>query len=762
MRGRKLVGRITAAVLAACMVAALFPAAAFADAAQSNTADIDSDKGLHEDGSIAISKANFPDDNFRKYLLEIFDAAESATTAGNGQTYIFKADKAGDKCLTKNELESRITHIYCKDWGIESLEGIEYFKALNWLDCENNKLTNAEMSAVTSNEQLQKTLRGLQCAGNLITELDVSGCHNLETLGCIGGKAKLTTLKVNPELHVLYCYNNNIGALDVSACTQLIELNCDYNPRIGALDVSHSPDLLYLFCQKTGLTQLDVSHNPKLRTLRCNYNDLQTLNVTKNPALRRLFCTDIGITSLDLTKNPDLTMLNVSDNQLTNLALIEGQFSLSDPDDPELVPQFTCSGNKYQIVVGTARTFDLKTLPGGFEAENVTIRSGGSVDANGILTVDPNVDKVTYTYNCGAGQSAEFTLLVHTHHFGGWMYDDETRHKHLCKDDGDVEYEDHTYDETGTTCTKCGYQKGHTWEWAHDTTGHWLVSTTDGTRTDTVSHEFSIKLAEEKGKADQLVCACGYTIDGVAINQKNFPDDNFRNYISAQFDTVGANNEKNPKFAMVTPGDHFITSGELAGIIAIDCSSLGIKSLEGIELFTTALTSLMCNDNGLAASGLDVSALKNLKVLHAQSCGLTELDLSQNKQLQDLGVNSNSLTELDLSSCKEMLYLWAQNNQLANLNLTGLSKIQDVGVSNNKLTELDLSDKTKLDQVCIQKNNLTNLKLGGTLHGWMVTTSTPSLQMRTASSIFPNCRANLRWTRPIIGKAARWTRKPAS
>ena len=700
MKRRGSAGRILVAMLAACAVFALFPATAFAIVSTDTTEGI-------KDGKLAINEANFPDPNFRNYISEKFDAESSTisvTVNGQKKDFTFVADEgsANDGYLTENELNKKITHIYCSnlkssaDKKIKSLKGIEYFKGLAWLNCEYNGLSEKEMDFL-NDENLQKqwagTLKGLQCAGNYITNLNLSAYSSLETLGCIydsNSVTKLKTLIVNSGIQKLYCYNNDLQGLDVSKCTNLIELNCDYNPHIGSLDVRKSKGLKWLFCNSTGLKELDVSENTELETLRCPNNNLQKLDVTKNEKLKILECYNNQLASLDVSKNSNLT-------------------------------DFASDGNnKYKIAVGTDCKFELTQLPG-FDANKMTVQAGGTVSGT-TLTVEPNAQTVTYTYNCGNNKSATFTLQVHHHDFGNWEDADATQHKHKCTaDDGGVEYENHTYDSDGTTCTVCWHKHTHKWEWHKTETEHWQKCNDVNCQAETAktAHNFTLELAKEKGQLDKRVCECGYAIEGVAVNSTNFPDSNFLSFVSKEFDK---------------DNNQFITSTELAEITEIDCDNQGIGSLQGIEYFT-ALTALNCESNNLKAldvskninleslkcgnndfseKGLNVSALKRLKTLIAFQCKLKTLDISNNELLDDFNASDNDLTVLNLSKNTAMKYLWIANNDLTELDLKGLDNLEDVIVNGNKLTVLDLSDKTHLNKVNIQSNQLTSLTLGKT------------------------------------------------
>ncbi len=82
----------------------------------------------------------------------------------------------------------------------------------------------------------------------------------------------------------------------------------------------------------------------------------------------------------------------------------------------------------------------------------------------------------------------------------------------------------------------------------------------------------------------------------VIINEKNFPDETFRNYVDEMFDTTD---------------DDILDPDEIAEAMFIDVSEMGITDLTGVEYFT-ALTSLHCYTNQLASlnvSGSDAPAV---------------------------------------------------------------------------------------------------------------------------------------------------------
>ena len=220
---------------------------------------------------VEINETNFPDANFRSYLLS--------------------EDYGSDGVITDAEI-AEITYIGVDKKNIANLKGIEFFTALTTLYSSNNQLT----------------------------ALDVSGCTALTSLYCY--RNQLTTLDVskNTALTDLHCSRNQLTALDVSKNTALTYLDCANNP-LTALDVSKNTALTYLDCYNNQLTSLDVSKNTALTELDCYNNQLTTLDVSKNTALTNLSCYNNKLTALDVSKNTALTLLDCCQNQIKGAAM---------------------------------------------------------------------------------------------------------------------------------------------------------------------------------------------------------------------------------------------------------------------------------------------------------------------------------------------------------------------------------------------------------------------------------------------------------
>ena len=160
---------------------------------------------------------------------------------------------------------------------------------------------------------------------------------------------------------------------------------------------------------------------------------------------------------------------------------------------------------------------------------------------------------------------------------------------------------------------------------------------------------------------------------GVAIDNTNFPDANFRTVVE-NFDTNK---------------DGSLSDTEIAAVEEIDCSRKGITNLKGIEYFT-ALRLLKCNRNQLTT--LDVDKNTALEKLYCSNNKLTSLDVSKNISLTELECDYNQLTSLDVSKNTALTHLDCQNNQLISLDVSKNTALTNLYCSLNQLTALDVSN----------------------------------------------------------------------
>lgn len=200
----------------------------------------------------------------------------------------------------------------------------------------------------------------------------------------------------------------------------------------------------------------------------------------------------------------------------------------------------------------------------------------------------------------------------------------------------------------------------------------------------------------------------------VGINASNFPDDNFRAYISQNCDR-----DHNNK----------LSDAEIKAVTSLYVSSKSITSLKGVEYFTnleqlwcgynplvsldlkknTQLTKLSCSNCSL--KNLDVSKNTKLTSLECSTNELKQLKVGKNKELQVLSCAINQLTTLDVSKNKKLQQLICDSNSLTKLDVSKNTELFNLGCDNNKLTKLDLKKNAKLEQLYVTYNQLTTLEL---------------------------------------------------
>ena len=155
----------------------------------------------------------------------------------------------------------------------------------------------------------------------------------------------------------------------------------------------------------------------------------------------------------------------------------------------------------------------------------------------------------------------------------------------------------------------------------------------------------------------------------VAINSTNFPDANFRTYVS-QFDKDNSGG---------------LSTSEISAVTEIDCSSKSISDLTGISYFTS-LKTLNCKDNQISI-----------------------LNLRSNTALQTVFCSNNRLTSLNVNGLTRLGILECRNNQLSSINVEKNTALYNFDCTSNKLTSLNVKKNTELKYLYCSFNEITEL-----------------------------------------------------
>ena len=293
---------------------------------------------------IALNETNFPDEAFRT-LVQAWD------TDQNGE-------------LSDSE-RAAVTSMDIRNKGITSLQGIGFFSSLEKLNCSGNRLEQLDMSG---NPQLTS----LVCNDNMLTSLNISS---------------------NSMLLSLHCHGNRLAALDVTHNAALMDLVCGDNP-MTSIDLSQNKALMNFIYLGGPLQSLDVSQNTELVELWCHYTRIRSLDVSHNTNLKLLGADNNQLTFLDVSNNGSLQTLFAQENYLIAI-----QFGATAPPQIDLSAQKTL-----EIALEPGQTtFDLRKIAPLIDPGCISNVSGAQASETTLqgLSMDTGV---SYLYQSGAAQ----------------------------------------------------------------------------------------------------------------------------------------------------------------------------------------------------------------------------------------------------------------------------------------------------------------------------------------------------------------------
>ena len=187
---------------------------------------------------------------------------------------------------------------------------------------------------------------------------------------------------------------------------------------------------------------------------------------------------------------------------------------------------------------------------------------------------------------------------------------------------------------------------------------------------------------------------------GVAIDETNFPDAVFRQYILDKFDTDGYGS---------------LSDAEMEKVTSINVHSEDITDLTGMEYFKEKLVRLSISNTQI--SGLVLENYPKLKELSATNDSpsalndsrFTELTIRNCPSLGEVYLYRGKLRKLSISGCEKLYYLECSDNALSELNITDCAELILLRCENNQLTEFDGSGNACIIEMYCPNNQLTSL-----------------------------------------------------
>lgn len=203
--------------------------------------------------------------------------------------------------------------------------------------------------------------------------------------------------------------------------------------------------------------------------------------------------------------------------------------------------------------------------------------------------------------------------------------------------------------------------------------------------------------SKSEEKADELIAVD--EIEGVAINEKSFPDDVFRDYVKEELDLND---------------DNVLSDNEISEIDTIILDGIKepkyreIKSIVGIEYFSE-LKDFRLFDSNIETA--DFGGNKNLLSVYLWGECLADINIENNLKLEELSIKNGQIKELDISNKTELKKLDLTGCPIEEIDLSDNNKLEQLDCSGTSISNIDISNNPALITLEVSKTGITNLDL---------------------------------------------------
>ena len=273
---------------------------------------------------VKINKTTFPDKTFREYVLDKIDQNKDKKL---GKNEIRKTKKINVNIYRDEESGSNGEYngiVYKK---IKNLKGIEFFTALENLDCGSNKLTELDLSG-------NVLLKELRCDSNQLENIELGQNTVLETLYCVDNKLTKLDLQSNVNLKNLFCDGNSLKSINLKKNNLLENVSLDGNA-LKKLELQENKKLSDISCVNNKLTEVSLPATSTLESINLSNNSIKTLDISKNKKLKVINLDNNLLESINLPVFKAADILNLSCNSLDSLE-IEGKIGTITVSDNKL------------------------------------------------------------------------------------------------------------------------------------------------------------------------------------------------------------------------------------------------------------------------------------------------------------------------------------------------------------------------------------------------------------------------------------------
>ncbi|MBR5169226.1 MAG: leucine-rich repeat domain-containing protein [Muribaculaceae bacterium] len=592
---------------------------------------------------VTINSTNFPDANFRAYLLSQYPSGTITTSQLNSRTTLDVSQKQ-----------------------ISNLGGIQYFVGLTTLRCYSNNLTSLNLSSNTR-------LTYVDCSDNNLSNLDASTLTALKTLRCQNNH--LTNLDISssaPDLETVICNNNDftmlflsnypaLKTLDASACSTLYQLSCN-NSALTSLEVANCSQMRFLSCGGNKLTELNLRGCDGLKNLYCPNNQLTELEVDVCPLLEDLYCDGNPLTYLEacgMANLKNLSVANCSELEILlcyednlNRLIVTGCTALNDLqcfDNDNLTSitdihqctnlgYFDCEGCKISSFIMTRTYPYLRT----FNAPENNL-------SEVLIYSAPNLTSVNLENNAALTRLTIQNCGVASMNITG------------CDQIQTLDLENNQFTELDLS-----YRDALT---SATITGHSNLTRLNLNNCPSLETLY----CQNNGLTSLLTSASN------SLKTLNCSGNQLTSLSLSSPELISADCSSN-QLSTLTP--------RCAKLERLNCSNNNLRQLN--LAYSPALRVLDCSYNQLTR--LSPVVCQDLTTLYCNDNLLTALYVSECPALTGLYCSNNQLTGLDVSGCPALTDLFCYDNQLTGLDVRACEAIMNIGFFHNQIKGQQLDD----------------------------------------------------------------------
>ncbi len=221
--------------------------------------------------------------------------------------------------------------------------------------------------------------------------------------------------------------------------------------------------------------------------------------------------------------------------------------------------------------------------------------------------------------------------------------------------------------------------------------------------------KIEMEVLENKGSIQHVEKVVG----DVELNEQNFPDPVFREYISNNYDSDNDGTLSSDEINKVTNiylyGKKDIKSIKgieyFLNLMYLSCCYTGITSLDVSK--NPALKNLRCDNTNITS--LDVSKNLALENLECNNTNITSIDVSNNSVLKELNCNYTGITSIDVSNNLMLESLWCYTVGITSIDVSNNLALKDLDCGNTGVTSIDVSNNSALESLCFDETGIISI-----------------------------------------------------